>query len=390
MAFAPTATASRARVARAASAVFPLALLVCVSAARAEDVPPPPPRTWDDLPVAEKFLSPVGSPEDFTLPAPGEAQGYALTRGLQNQRRDRHLGLDLSNQRFGGEVRAPADGIVLEARRHSGWGQLVVIVHQLPGGDRVLSLLAHLKPGSVAVKPGERVRAGQMVGEVGSSGRSTGPHLHLEFRNLGHADPWQTLWEQAPALDPLRVLGQQLAGAFAPGLRGAAGSGGDAPLALRHWGEPYLRDVQGDRRSGKASFGDPEATLERREFYTWLARLSGGRLAARPAWPTVRRALGRRGLAQLPSAHAAGAPVGRDEAAHALSHLLSTDFLPGLAQDARVAKSALRTHGLPLPAPALSAETDPVAGPDRPMTRAEGALLVMAARSWPGAAGLHP
>ncbi len=109
MAFAPTATASRARVARAASAVFPLALLVCVSAARAEDVPPPPPRTWDDLPVAEKFLSPVGSPEDFALPAPGEAQGYALTRGLQNQRRDRHLGLDLSNQRFGGEVRAPAD-----------------------------------------------------------------------------------------------------------------------------------------------------------------------------------------------------------------------------------------------------------------------------------------
>jgi hypothetical protein len=390
MAIDPDAGTRFVRVARVGCALAALALFLAASPLRAADDAPPPPRTWDNLPVAEKFLSPVGNPEDFSQPAAGEIQGYVLTRGLQERRRDRHLGLDLSNRSFGGEVRAPADGIVLEARPHSGWGQLVVIVHQLPGGDHVLSLLAHLKPGSIAVKPGDRVRAGQMVGAVGSSGHSTGPHLHLEFRDLGHADPWQTLWEQAPVLDPLRLLGKQLAGMFVPGLRNPAAGGGEDSRSLQHWGEQYLRAVQGDGRGGRTTLGNPEAALERREFYTWLARLSGSRLTARPAWSTVRRALARRGFTELPGAHAAATPIGRDEAAHALSHLLSTDFLPGVAAEERVAKSTLRTHALPVPAPALSTETGPTAGPDRPLTRAEGALLVMAARSWPGAAAERP
>jgi len=383
------ATAHAVRWARAGLAALALSVAGVIPFAVAQDPPPPSPSAWDDLPVVEKFLSPVGNPEDFSQPGPGDLRGYALTRGVQHQRRDKHLGLDLSNRSSGGEVRAPADGIVLEARRHSGWGQLVVIAHQLPGGERILSLLAHLKPGSIAVKPGDRVRAGQTVGAVGSSGRSSGPHLHLEFRSLGHADPWQTLWQEAPVLDPLRLLGQQLAGAFVPGLR-TPEFGLTEPGPLQHWGERYLREVPGDARGRHADLDDPEAPLARREFYTWLARLSGGRLTARPSWATVRRALARRGLDDLPGAHAASAPVGRDEAAHALSHLLSTDFLPGVAEESRVAKSTLRTHGLPVPAPALCAEPAGIAGPDRPLSRAEGALLVTAARSWPGAGAPRP
>lgn len=370
-----------------AASVAPLSLACLLAACvtvRAAERPTAAELTWDELPVTEKFLSPVGDPEDFSKPASGERDGYAVTRGLLKNRRRPHLGLDLANQRSGGKVRAPADGIVLEARRYPGWGQLVVIVHRMPGGDAVLSLMAHLKPGSVTVKPGQHVRAGQPVAAVGSSGRSSGPHLHLEFRDLGHVDPWQTLWEQAPVLDPLRVLGSQLADVLVPGLRDPGGAVG-GPESSDPWGDSCLRALTATGTWAGGAPGDPEALLERREFYTWLARLSGGRLSQRPSWSTVRRALERRGFTELPGAHAAAKPVGREEAAHALSHLLSTDFLPAAPEELLVSEAKLRARGLPVPAPVLSAEPSLFAGPDRPLTRAEGALLVMGARSWPGA-----
>src|SRR5262249_7002509 len=135
----------------------------------------------DDVPVVDRFVSPVGDPGDYALPAPGEARGVPVTRGVQ-MGRDRHLGLDLSQRNFCGLVRAPADGVVLEARRYGGWGYLVVLAHRLPGGDVVLSLLAHLRPGSIAVNAGDHVVAGQALAAVGRSGHASGPHLHFEMR----------------------------------------------------------------------------------------------------------------------------------------------------------------------------------------------------------------
>src|SRR5215470_7847207 len=74
------------------------------------------PKPAADVPVAEQFVSPVGDPSDYALPAPGEDRGYTITRGVQ-RKHDRHLGLDLSNSERGGQVRAPADGVVIESRR---------------------------------------------------------------------------------------------------------------------------------------------------------------------------------------------------------------------------------------------------------------------------------
>jgi hypothetical protein len=378
---------SAARIAR--SWIPALLLLFAPLSARAESSTPTSPDASADLPPVVRFSCPVGDPADFTQPAPGEAHGYALTRGL-SLRRERHLGLDLSNRQSGGEVRAPADGIVLEARRHGGWGQLVVIAHRLPGGDFVLSLLGHLKPGSIAVKPGDHVSAGQTIGQVGSSGHSTGPHLHLEFRNLGFADPWKTLWEQAPVLDPLRFLGHNLADALVPGW-----DGGPVPQEPQaptgHWGESYLHRVLADASSTVEALGNPDAPLGRLEFYSWLARLSGSRLSAHPSWKTVRRALERRGLTELPGERAAvAAPLGREEAAHALSQLLSSDFLPGVRPSDRVTARTLREHRMRAPTPDLTPADAPLIGPQPALSRAEGALLVMAARSWPGAAVNRP
>jgi murein DD-endopeptidase MepM/ murein hydrolase activator NlpD len=62
-------------------------------------------------------------------------------------------------------------------------GNLVIIDH----GDNQFGYYAHLKPSTVKVKPGVRVAAGDVIGEVGNSGDSTEPHLH--FHVMNNADP---------------------------------------------------------------------------------------------------------------------------------------------------------------------------------------------------------
>jgi murein DD-endopeptidase MepM/ murein hydrolase activator NlpD len=86
-----------------------------------------------------------------------------------------HTGLDIATNR-GDAVRAAADGTVLKAGTGSGYGREVVIDH----GRGVETLYAHLS--GFAVTAGQDVRRGDILGYVGTSGHSTGPHLHYEVR----------------------------------------------------------------------------------------------------------------------------------------------------------------------------------------------------------------
>lgn len=80
----------------------------------------------------------------------------------------------------GTPVYAAAEGTVIAARGgyNGGYGNMVIIKH--PNGAQ--SLYAHLS--KISVSNGESVNQGQLIGAVGSTGRSTGPHLHLEFRGI--------------------------------------------------------------------------------------------------------------------------------------------------------------------------------------------------------------
>lgn len=91
-----------------------------------------------------------------------------------------HAGLDF-RAASGTPVRATADGKVVDAGRNGGYGIMVEIDHG--GGYR--TRYAHLS--SMSVKTGDTVKRGQVVGKVGSTGRSTGPHLHYEVRRNGDA-----------------------------------------------------------------------------------------------------------------------------------------------------------------------------------------------------------
>jgi len=86
-----------------------------------------------------------------------------------------HAGVDISST-YGAPVRAAADGVVIGASRESGYGMTV----QLDHGRGVRSFYAHLS--GFNVSPGQVVLAGEFIGYVGRSGRSTGPHLHYEVR----------------------------------------------------------------------------------------------------------------------------------------------------------------------------------------------------------------
>jgi murein DD-endopeptidase MepM/ murein hydrolase activator NlpD len=86
-----------------------------------------------------------------------------------------HTGVDISAQ-YGDAVRATADGEVTEASEHNGYGRLVVLDH----GFGVTTWYGHLS--SFTVPPGIRVKRGEVIGYVGVSGRTTGPHVHYEVR----------------------------------------------------------------------------------------------------------------------------------------------------------------------------------------------------------------
>jgi len=86
-----------------------------------------------------------------------------------------HTGLDIATAR-GDAVRAAADGTVLKAGMGSGYGREVVIDH----GHGIQTLYAHLS--GFAVTAGQDVSRGDILGYVGTSGHSTGPHLHYEVR----------------------------------------------------------------------------------------------------------------------------------------------------------------------------------------------------------------
>lgn len=89
-----------------------------------------------------------------------------------------HPGIDVKGN-MGDNVNATAGGVVLRSDWYSGYGNAVVLDH----GFGLTTLYGHLT--KVNVAPGQMVKAGDIIGFLGSTGRSTGPHVHYEIRKDG-------------------------------------------------------------------------------------------------------------------------------------------------------------------------------------------------------------
>ncbi|HZG36954.1 MAG TPA: peptidoglycan DD-metalloendopeptidase family protein [Gaiellaceae bacterium] len=148
------------------------------------------------------------APVPFTLSPPVPV---AATDGFGPRGERFHTGVDFPAP-IGTHVTAGAAGRVAYAGWHNGgWGLLVTIAH----GRGLRTMYAHLA--RIDVRVGQRVGAGTTIGLVGSSGHSTGPHLHFEVRVRG------------AAIDPHRVLAggtQRVPASRSPRRRRRARSGG--------------------------------------------------------------------------------------------------------------------------------------------------------------------
>jgi murein DD-endopeptidase MepM/ murein hydrolase activator NlpD len=107
-----------------------------------------------------------------------------------------HKGVDYAAPR-GTPIKATGDGKVLLAGRRGGYGNTIIIQH----GNTYRTLYGHMQGFAKGVQTGGNVKQGQVIGYIGTTGLSTGPHLHYEFQVNGvHVDP---LGQKLPMADPI-------------------------------------------------------------------------------------------------------------------------------------------------------------------------------------------
>ena len=142
----------------------------------------------DDLDDALNALTTVKtavSRVPIANPAPGRERtsSFGIRRDPFTGRRAMHSGVDFRTP-VGASVMATAKGTVIHAGWNGGYGRMVEVDH----GNGLTTRYAHMS--AISVKEGQKVDVGTIVGKAGSSGRSTGPHLHYEVRIGGKAvDP---------------------------------------------------------------------------------------------------------------------------------------------------------------------------------------------------------
>lgn len=125
------------------------------------------------------------APEGFVHPIvhPRVSSNFGLRKHPIRGAVRHHSGIDLAAPK-GASIRSMFEGTVVFADPHGGYGNFIVIQH--PNG--LTSHYGHCK--RILVSPGQTVKTGDIIGQVGSTGNSTGPHLHLEIRFKGRAlDP---------------------------------------------------------------------------------------------------------------------------------------------------------------------------------------------------------
>ena len=115
----------------------------------------------------------------FGRPAPGGISSrYGYRKSPFSEAREFHGGVDFRGK-TGDEVVTTADGVVEKAKYGKGYGKHVIIKHK----RGYKTLYGHLS--KIEVTKGQKVKAGEKIGELGSTGRSTGPHLHYEIIRYG-------------------------------------------------------------------------------------------------------------------------------------------------------------------------------------------------------------
>ena len=118
------------------------------------------------------------------------SHGFGWRKDPWTGEREFHRGIDIVAD-AGTEILAPADGVVSQTSRKPDYGKMLDVSH----GYGFVTRYGHMS--EVLVRPGQRVSRGDVLGRVGSTGRSTGPHVHYEvFRDGRRVNPWKYLGQR--------------------------------------------------------------------------------------------------------------------------------------------------------------------------------------------------
>lgn len=133
---------------------------------------------------ARQLYSKTDPNVDFIWPVTGRISSiFGLRRFFNEQERRPHSGLDIAAKE-GTPVKAVANGTVIDTGDFFFSGNMIYLDH----GQGIISLYAHLS--KISVKPGEIIKQGDIIGNVGQTGRVTGPHLHFAiYANQTLIDP---------------------------------------------------------------------------------------------------------------------------------------------------------------------------------------------------------
>lgn len=112
---------------------------------------------------------PLGKPSSGSI-----TSRFGSRRDPVNNKKSFHEGVDFGGKR-GDKIHATGDGVIVTASRKGSYGNYVLIDHQ----NGYKTAYAHMQ--NYTVNKGDRVKRGQLIGQVGNTGRSTGPHLHYEI-----------------------------------------------------------------------------------------------------------------------------------------------------------------------------------------------------------------
>ncbi len=150
--------------------------------------------------MSDKFIIPVKG--KYRVSSPFGWRKDPVTK--KNTRH--HNGTDLVTPNQNEPVLAAMNGRVLKAEKstatNGGFGYYVVIRHMI-GAKFYTSLYAHMKAGSLKVKPGQLVKAGDQLGILGDTGYTTGPHLHFEIWQ-GRTHGWSS--DGRGFVDPMKFI----------------------------------------------------------------------------------------------------------------------------------------------------------------------------------------
>lgn len=156
-----------------------------------------------------------------------ESSGYGWRNDPINHHPKFHAGTDFRG-RLGTPVLAAGDGMVVFASRTNGYGNLVIVDH----GNGLLTRYGHLR--KILAKRGNLLTAGTEIGELGRTGRATGPHLHFEVRIDGRpVDPVQAI-QIAELQRDNPLAGDLAAQVLAPELQAKTASRIDPPKSGAH------------------------------------------------------------------------------------------------------------------------------------------------------------